>query len=191
MSKTSYALIAVMAAALLYMGAARVYQVYERKVAEREAAAVSAFSFQNVPVSLAAPQAQPVSYPVAFEPVPEDVYLEDAPLTEEQQIKQAQDTIVSILDDYKDDPNIRQFNRALAEATQGKVDNLGVLSGDKLAQILQENPQVGQIVSENMKNPEFAKTVQQIFTNPQFIESVKQLQGANLQKAMSQQTVDK
>lgn len=187
MSKTSYALIAVMAAALLYMGAARVYQVYERKVAEREAAAVSAFSFQNVPVSLAAPQAQPVSYPVAFEPVPEDVYLEDAPLTEEQQIKQAQDTIVSILDDYKDDPNIRQFNRALVEATQGKVDNLGVLSGDKLAQILQENPQVGQIVSENMKNPEFAKTVQQIFTNPQFIESVKQLQGANLQKNVKKQ----
>lgn len=187
MSKTSYALIAVMAAALLYMGAARVYQVYERKVAEREAAAVSAFSFQNVPVSLAAPQAQPVSYPVAFEPVPEDVYLEDAPLTEEQQIQQAQDTIVSILDDYKDDPNIRQFNRALAEATQGKVDNLGVLSGDKLAQILQENPQVGQIVSENMKNPEFAKTVQQIFTNPQFIESVKQLQGANLQKNVKKQ----
>lgn len=187
MSKTSYALIAVMAAALLYMGAARVYQVYERKVDEREAAAVSAFSFQNVPVSLAAPQAQPVSYPVAFEPVPEDVYLEDAPLTEEQQIKQAQDTIVSILDDYKDDPNIRQFNRALAEATQGKVDNLGVLSGDKLAQILQENPQVGQIVSENMKNPEFAKTVQQIFTNPQFIESVKQLQGANLQKNVKKQ----
>lgn len=103
--------------------------------------------------------------------MPEDVYLEDAPLTEEQQIKQAQDTIVSILDDYKDDPNIRQFNRALAEATQGKVDNLGVLSGDKLAQILQENPQVGQIVSENMKNPEFAKTVQQILQIPNLLKA--------------------
>ena len=179
MSKTSYALIAIMAAALLYMGAARVYQVYERKVAEREAAAVSSFSFQNVPVSLAAPQAEPVSYPVAFEP--------DAPLTEEQKVQQAQDTIVSILDDYKDDPNLQQFNRALSQATQGKVDNLGVLSGDGLAQILQENPQVGQVVAESMKNPEFAKTVQQIFTNPQFIESVKQLQGADLQKNVKKQ----
>lgn len=187
MSKTSYALIAIMAAALLYMGAARVYQVYERKVAEREAAAVSSFSFQNVPVSLAAPQAEPVSYPVAFEPAPEDVYLEDVPLTAEQKIQQAQDTIVSILDDYKDDPNLQQFNRALSQATQGKVDNLGVLSGDGLAQILQENPQVGQVVAESMKNPEFAKTVQQIFTNPQFIESVKQLQGADLQKNVKKQ----
>ena len=49
MSKTSYALIALMVAALLFMGAARGYP------------------FQNVPVSLAAPRAEPVSAPVLFQ----------------------------------------------------------------------------------------------------------------------------
>ncbi len=181
MSKTSYLLIVVMAGALLYMGALRGYQAYARKAAEKAAAAEangSAFTFQNVPVSLAAPMPEPVSRPVEFQAVQQPVYLENQPLSPEKQTQQAQETIASILADYQEDPTLQQFNKDLAAATQGRVNDLGALGGKELGRILQENPQVAEIVQKNMQNPEFAKTVQQIFSNPQFIQSVQQLQGA-------------
>ena len=151
MSKTSYALIGLMVA--------------------------HTFTFQNVPVSLAAPKPEPVSRPVAFAPVQSAIFLESAPLSEEQTTQQAQDTITSILDDYKEDPNLQKFNRELSAATHGDAADLGALSGGELVRILQENPQVRQVVQQNMQNPAFAKTVQEIFTNPQFVQSVQQLQG--------------
>ncbi|OUO57455.1 hypothetical protein [Candidatus Avelusimicrobium gallicola] len=180
MSKTSYCLIAIMLAALLYMGAVRGYQFYERRAAEKaaqDAVSGNAFTFQNVPVSLAAPRPEPVSRPVAFDPAQTAIFLESAPLSFDLQQQQAQETIESILMDYAQDPNIQKFNQELADATEGEADNLADLSGEKMLKILQENPQVGKVVQESMQNPEFAKTIEQIFTNPQFIESVKQLQG--------------
>lgn len=189
MSKVSYILIAVMLAALLYMGAVRGYQVYERKAAEKaaeEAANTGVFTFQNVPVTLAAPLPEPVSRPVVFDPSQTAIFLEDAPLSDERQKQQAQETIASILADYEQDPNIQKFNRDLAAATQGGVEDLGALGGVELVKILKENPQVGRVVQENMKNPAFAKTIEQIFTNPQFVESVKQLQGAGPVEAAPQ-----
>lgn len=183
MSKTSWTLVAVMVAALIYMGAVRLYQVYNRyaqQAAAEAAANANGFTFQNVPVSLAAPQPEPVSKPVAFAPAQSAIFLESAPLSEAQKTQQAQDTISSILDDYKQDPALQQFNKDLSAATQGSAADLGALSGVELVKILKENPQVSQVVQQHMQNPEFAKTIQQIFTNPQFIQSVQQLQGAAL-----------
>ena len=180
MSKKSYALIIIMLAALAYMGGFRLYQAYQRKAEQRaaEAAAGTAFTFQNVPVSLAAPMPEPVNRPVEFAPAQSAIFLEAGNLSEEQKNQQAQDTITSILEDYSQEPAMQKFNEDLAAATQGNVEGLGALSGVELVKILKENPQVSQVVQENMQDPDFAKTIQQIFTNPQFVESVKQLQGA-------------
>lgn len=182
MSKTSYVLIGIMVAALAYMGAVRIYQVYDRKAQQKaaeSAAQTATFTFQNVPVSLAAPKPEPVNRPVEFTPAQSAIFLESGVLSEEQKTRQAQETIVSILDDYKEDPHLQKFNKDLSAATKGGASDLGALSGVELVRILKENPQVRQVVQENMQNPEFAKTVQEIFTNPQFVQSVKQLQGAN------------
>ncbi|MBR4681948.1 MAG: hypothetical protein IKP06_01405 [Elusimicrobiaceae bacterium] len=180
MSKTSYTLIIIMLAALAYMGALRGYQLYERKTAqweEERQAAQGPFSFQQVPISLAAPQAEPTARPVVYkEGANADIFLEDKPLPTELQTKQAQDTIVSILDDFKDEPSVRSFNKDLAQATQGQAVDLSALGGGDLAQVLRDNPQIRQVVSKHMQDPEFAQKVQQIFSNPQFVESVRHLQ---------------
>lgn len=180
MSKTSYTLIIIMLAALAYMGALRGYQLYERKTAqweEERQAAQGPFSFQQVPISLAAPQAEPTARPVVFkEGANADIFLEDKPLPTELQTKQAQDTIVSILDDFKDEPSVQSFNKDLAQATQGQAVDLSALGGGDLAQVLRDNPQIQQVVSKHMQDPEFAQKVQQIFSNPQFVESVRHLQ---------------
>lgn len=190
MSKLSRVLIMIMAAALMYMGAVRGYQLYQRKTAQWEEERIreqGAFSFQNVPVSLAAPQAEPMSRPVLFEPSRhKDVFLEDAPLAPEQEVRQAQDTIASILEDYKDDGSLQSFNRDLAAATQGQALDLSALSGGDLGKVLQDNPEVGKVVGKYMQNPDFAQTVQQILTNPQFVKSVQDLQRRGAPAAAAQ-----
>ncbi len=184
MSKKSYVLIVIMLAALAYMGALRGYQFYERKTAqweEERAATQGAFSFQQVPISLAAPQAEPISQPVVFRPgTTADVFLEDKPLPDELETQQAQDTIISILDDFKNEPVIQSFNADLVQATQGQAADLSALGGGDLAQVLKDNPQISQVVAKHMQDPEFAKKIQQIFSNPQFVESVRQLQQKGL-----------
>ena len=194
MSKLSYTLIAIMAAALIFMGAVRGYQLYQRKTAqweEERALAQDAFSFQNVPVSLAAPQAEVMPFPVRFDASShQDVFLEDAPLAPEQEVRQAQDTIASILEDYKDDENLRSFNRELAAASSGRAVDLSALSGGDLHQLLQANPEISSVVSKHMQNPDFAKTVQQILTNPQFIKSVQDLQRAGAEASSAQKKAE-
>lgn len=194
MSKLSYFCIAVMAAALIFMGAVRGYQLYQRKAAqweEERLAQEGAFTFQNVPVSLAAPQAQPVSAPVRFNPAATaDVFLEDAPLAPEQEVRQAQDTIASILQDYQDDEKLQSFNRDLAAATQGKAVDLRALSGGNLAQVLKDNPEISRVVGKHMQNPDFAQTVQQILTNPQFVKSVRDLQRGGSPAASAQKKAE-
>jgi len=179
MSKTSYALIAVMITALLFMGAVRGYEFYAARAAQEQAeleANTQPFTFHNVPLQLAPPQAEPVSRPVLFSQRKEDIFLEDPPLSQEDQIKQAKDTIKSILEDYKDDPNLRAFNQELQQVTKDQAVDVSALGGENLPQLLQKNPQISGVVSKHMQNPDFAQIMQQIFSNPQFIDSVKQLQ---------------
>ena len=180
MSKTSYTLIGLMVAALLYMGAARLYEKWERHVEAQNAADLvngEPFTFQHVPVSLAAPQAQPMQEPVKYQrPLPE-IYLEDTPLTEEQKDAQARDTLVSIVEDFKEDPSVAQFNQDLQAATKGNMQNLADLSSQNLAQFVQQNPQIRQVVQKHLNNKDFSAKINEIFSNPQFQQSVRQLQG--------------
>ena len=206
MSKVSYGCIAIMLTALLYMGAVRGYQFYVQKAAqweeERQQQPDVEFSFQKVPVSLAAPQAEPVARLQVFPAqatsiniLPEskkapttpqlvapastgtqDIFLEDAPLPPAQAVQQAQETLRSIVQDYKNEPEIKSFNRELSQATQGKAVDLSALGTGDLSQILQDNPQIQTVVTKHMQDPNFAQKIQQILSNPQFIESVRQLQ---------------
>lgn len=204
MSKASRLLIAIMLTALLFMGAVRGYQFYQSKVAqweeERQNQAAAAFTFQDVPVSLAAPQADIVPMPVVLPAdvtsmnilpengaVPEqkpkaksvptqEVFLEDTPLSAEDETRQAKDTLRSIVQDYKNEPEIKSFNQELAQVTNGQAVDLSSLSTGDLRQVLKDNPQIQAVVSKHMQDPDFAKKVQQILSNPQFVRSVQQLQ---------------
>ena len=180
MSKTSYALIGMMVAALLYMGAARLYEKWEQRIEAQNAAALvdgEPFSFQQIPVSMAAPQADPMQAPVKYQRVVPEIYLEDTPLTEPQKNQQAQDTLASIVEDFKADPAVAQFNQDLQTATQGNMQNLADLSSQNLAQFVQQNPQIVQVVQKHLNNKDFAAKINEIFSNPQFQQSVRQLQG--------------
>ncbi len=205
MSKISYLCIAIMVTALLFMGAVRGYRFYAQKAAqweeERQHQTDAAFSFQQVPVSLAAPQAEPVSRPevlpadaTSMSILPESqkapatpqavpsatpgqgVFLEDAPLSPEQAVQQAQDTLRSIVRDYKNEPEIKSFNQELSQVTQGQLLDLSSLGQGDLRQVLRDNPQIQAVVNKHMQDPAFAQKVQQILSNPQFVESVRQLQ---------------
>ena len=180
MSKTSYALIGLMVAALLYMGAACLYEKWKQRVEAQNAAALvdgEPFSFQQVPLSLAAPQAEPMQAPVKYQRAAPEIYLEDTPLSQEQKDQQAQDTLASIVEDFKADPAVARFNQDLQTATQGSMQNLADLSSQNLAQFVQQNPQIMQIIQKHMNNKDFAAKINEIFSNPQFQQSVKQLQG--------------
>lgn len=181
MSKTSYALIGLMVAALLCMGAVRLYEKWEQYVEAQKAAAlaeVDPFSFQHVPVSLAAPQIEPMQTPVKYQRTLPEIYLEDTPMTKEQKDEQAQDTLVSIVEDFQTDPAIAQFNQDLQIATQGNMQDLADLSSQNLAQFIEQNPQVKQIIQKHLNNKDFAEKINEIFSNPQFQQSVRQLQGS-------------
>lgn len=169
-----------MVAALLYMGTARLYEKWEQHIEAQNAAALAdgePFSFQQVPLSLAAPQAQPMQAPVQYQRALPEIYLEDAPLSQEQKDQQAQETLASIVDDFKADPAVAQFNKDLQTATQGNMQNLADLSSQNLAQFIKQNPQIMQVVQKHLNNKDFAAKINEIFSNPQFQQSVKQLQG--------------
>lgn len=191
MSKTSYFLLTLIAAALIYMGVVRLQEWRAERQEIQEIADKNdgnPFTFQKVPVSLAAPEVELMPKPVKYRrPLPE-IYIEDAPLTEQQQIEQAQETISSIVEDFKDDPAVVQFNQDLQEASSGEVKDLADLSTQNLEQILQKNPEIAQVVAKHTQNVDFAKVLQEIFENPQFQQSVKELQGesAAMQKQSAQ-----
>ena len=179
MSKTSKFLIAVMITALIFMSAVRVYQAVSRIRAERQERAArenSAFRFQNLPISLQAPQPQLMQLPVTYTPPAEEILLEDPPLREEQQVRQARQTITSIVDDFRQEEALENFNNRLREVSGGKIQNLDDLSTKNLNEILKTNPEIQGVVSAHLQNPDFAKIIEEIFSNPQFQQSVARLQ---------------
>lgn len=191
MSKVSYCLIALIMTALLFMGAVRVHEWYTQRQEEQEIASQNdgnPFTFQQVPVSLAAPEVEWVQDPVQYKRTYPEIYLEDAPLTPEQQAQQAQETISSIVEDFKNDPAMVEFNEELQAASNGEVKDLVDLSTQNLQQILQQNPEISHIVEKHAKDVDFAKVLKEIFENPQFQQSVKELQGESplMQKQAAQ-----
>ena len=176
MSKTSYFLIGIMVAVTVLMGALHGYRAFTQYRERR--AELAAPTFQEVPVSMAAPQADFTPPPIRYAPENnQDVFLEDASLSPEQEAEQADLTVRSILADYAGDSVMQQFNRDLSSATQGQATGLADLSGPKLQDLMQAHPQVAQVVQKYMKNPDFSAAVEQIFSNPQYVQSVRVLQG--------------
>ena len=169
-----------MITALVYMGAVR---WHERQEALQEQAREDAmqdgepFSFQNIPVSLAVPEPEPMSAPVPYKrPLPE-IYMGDTPLAPAQQQIQSLDTIHSIMQDFNAEQSLAQFNEELQQVSKGQVNDLEDLSTQNLAQIIQENPEIFEVVQKHLKNPDFQQIISQIFENPQFQQSVQTLQG--------------
>ena len=110
----------------------------------------------------------------------QDIFLEEAPLNNQQEVQQAQDTIESILADFREDPNLQAFKKDRKDATDGNAVDLRGLSHGNLSEILQQNPEISAVVTKHMQNPDFAKTIEQIFSNPQFVESIQALQRQQL-----------
>ncbi len=179
MSKTSYALIALIMAALVYMGAVRLHEAYLRNRQARQEASQqdgNPFTFQNIPVSLAAPQEEFSPAPVEYRPHENEVFLEDTPLSPLQQRKQAQDTIASIMADFQQETALAGFEQEIRQVSHGRVNGLADLSTQPLDPIMQTYPEISGVVSKHLKNPDFSKAIDEIFQNPQFQQSVKQLQ---------------
>ena len=191
MSKTSYFLLALITAALIYMGAVRWQQWRAEKREKQEIASQNdgtPFTFQQVPISLAAPEVELMKTPVKYQRSYPEIYLEDAPLAPQQQAEQAQKTIVSIVEDFKNEPAVAQFNQDLQKASSGEVKDLVDLSTQNLQELLTKNPEIGQVVQKHSADVNFAKVLKEIFENPQFQQSVKELQekGAATQKQPAQ-----
>ena len=175
MSKLSRFFIIVIIAGLAFITGVRWYRAYEQK-AEQEAAEESiGTTFQNVPVQWGPAEIENS----VLQPLPtyeKEVFLEDK-LNPQQQQQQAQQTIASILSDYKENPPIKAFHQDMQEATGQEDLTLEQLSSGNIGAILQQYPQLQQVLTKHVQDPEFSKTLQEIFNNPQFVESVKTLQG--------------
>lgn len=172
MSKTSYALICIMAAALCYMGAVRAYQFYQEKVETQQQTRDAQSLLSHV---VEADDTE--SVPALWHAPAEDIFLEEKPLSQIQKEQQAKETIESIVNDYRMLPALRQFHADLEAVTKGEVKQLDDLSKSNLAQVLAENPEIKSVVSKHMQSEDFAAVLQQIFSNPQFQQSVQDLQG--------------
>jgi hypothetical protein len=174
MSKTSYALICIMMAALCYMGAVRAYQFYQSKVEAQQE------MYGNTSLSRLAEADNTESVPTLWQAPAEDIFLEEKPLSQVKKEQQAKETIQSILNDYRMNPALRKFHADLEEATHGQVKRLDDLSGSNLANIMAEHPEIRSVVSKHMQSADFAAALQQIFSNPQFQQSVQDLQGKSI-----------
>ena len=178
MSKTSWFYVCAMVAIVTFVGATRGYRAYENYKQQKEEEAVSDFTFQNIPITLGAPQAEPASKPVPYMPqATQDIFLGDTALPPEQETKQADLTLQSIFDDYRADPALVAFNQELSRLTQGQANSLEDLSGPRLTAVIQTHPEVQQLIQKHLQNPQFSMIVGQIFSNPQYVQSVQVLQG--------------
>ncbi|MBR2865097.1 MAG: hypothetical protein IKJ44_05445 [Elusimicrobiaceae bacterium] len=178
MSKTSRFFLMVIIAGLAFIAAVRVYRAYEKRAQEEAAEFTPTDTFNNVPINFTPePEEPPVYGVLPQEAAVNEVYLEDAPLSAQAQHTQAEQTITSILNDYSQTPQMKAFYQDLQQATGQSGITLAQLSGPELGKMLQQYPQVQQVIAKHAQDPEFAKMMQEIFTNPQFIKSVAVLQG--------------
>lgn len=178
MSKTSWFYICAMAAIIASVGVINGYRAYEKYKLQKEEESFSDFTFQNVPITLGMPQAEPAARPIPYNPqMQQDVFLGDIPLSPEKETQQADLTLQSIFSDYQNDSALQTFNRELAQLTQGEALSLQALSGPRLTAVVQKYPEVEHLIKKHMQNPQFAAVVGQIFANPQYVQSVQVLQG--------------
>ena len=165
---------------LAFIASLHLYRAYERYAqAQKEDPSFATQTFNQVPVSYEPVEPEvPVYKRYPEEGQIQEVYLEDTPLAPEVAKEQARQTVKSILADYQQDEKVQAFYADLQKST-GKDITLADLSGENLATLLQQHPQLQEVVSRYSKDPEFAKTLQAIFANPQFVQSVMILQQGN------------
>ncbi len=177
MSKLSRFLIGVIIAGLAFITGLHLYRAYERYAqAQQESQPFATQTFNQVPVSFQPMEPEvPVYKRYPEDEQPQEIYLEDAPLTPEAAKEQARQTVKSILADYQKDEKVQAFYAELQKST-GQDIKLEDLSGENLGALLQQHPQLQEVISKYTKDPEFAKTLQEIFANPQFVQSVMILQ---------------
>ncbi len=178
MSKKSRFFLWVIIVGLAFIAGVRAYRMYEGYVQAQLEAQPPTITFNNVPVRRLPPQPEEQVYKRwTEEPAQKEFYLENPPLDAEQEKEQARATVASILSDYKNNPEIQSFYADLQQVTGRRDIDLTALSGENLTQLIQQYPQMQQVIAEHAKDPAFAQTIQEIFQNPQFIQSVKVLQG--------------
>lgn len=182
MSKTSRFFLTVIVVGLAFIAGVRLYRAYESYAAQQaQEEETATHTFNNVPIDYRpSVEQEPVLKQLPQEGEKQEIFLEDAPLPPQQARQQAQETIVSVLNDYRQDPKIQAFYDDLKNAT-GEDITLAQLSGTDLAHLLQTYPQLQAVIAKHAQDPEFAKTLQEIFTNPQFVQSVAILQNTSNQ----------
>ncbi len=177
MSKTSRFFLTIIIVGLAFIAGVRVYRMYESYVAQQIEEEPATYTFHNVPIDYTPASPQMPVFAKLPDIKEEEIFLEDAPLGPEAIKQQAQETLISVLNDYKQNPKIQAFYADLRKAT-GEEITLAQLSGAELPRLLQQYPQLQQVLTKHVQDPEFAKILQEIFANPQFIQSVAVLQNA-------------
>ena len=171
MSKLSWFYIVIITAGLVFIAGVREYRSHQEKV-QAELAAAQEAQYQPAPELVATA----IQLPVFERVVPKtEIYLEDVKLPPALNREQARQTIVSILDDYRDDVNLQAFYTDLQKSTGQKID-LADLSGENMPRLMRRYPQITQIIEQHAQNEAFSKVLEEIFSNPQFVRSVAILQ---------------
>ena len=75
---------------------------------------------------------------------------------------------------------MQAFVADLRKATGREDIDLAVLSTEQLGSLMQQYPQLQQVIAQYAKDPQFAQMLQEIFSNPQFVSSVQVLQGTKV-----------
>lgn len=176
MSWTSRFFAGIIVVGLAWITAIHLYRMYEERLPQEDVNSVGRI-FHQVPVQLKdqAPDEAALFLPWSFYGKNRDVYLEDTPLEAEQQREQARQTLRSILADYKDNEKLRAFYADLKQGTGQDLD-LVSLSTEQLPVLLQQYPQIQDVMAKHSQDPEFTAVLQEVFNNPQFVRSVMILQ---------------
>ena len=176
MSKLSRFLISVIITGLAFIAGMHMYHAYEQTVSDQRAQEEELGQSITQGTSLSAPSLQlPVFRGGSAETLLKEIYLQDTPLPADLNKEQARQTLRSILDDYRENPQLQDFYEDLRRNT-GESLTLSDLSGENMKDLLIKHPQIQEIIARHSKDPQFVKTLQEIFSNPQFIHSVAVLQ---------------
>lgn len=172
MSKLSRLYIFIIVTGLLFISGVRFYRTHGPRLR-------ALWTMQQTPVALPSSPVPPVMQLPVFERFATqentEIYLQDTALPAELNREQARQTIISILDDYKDNQPLQAFYADLRQST-GQTISLADLSGERMELLLKRYPQISQIIEQHAQDPAFSQVLQEIFTNPQFVRSVAVLQ---------------
>ncbi len=177
MSKLGRISLVIMILGLAFIASLRLYRSYEEQVKADQENMGAAMTFNQVAVHHEPAEVETPVYqrlPIDDRLI-KDIFLEDPALPAEQAQEQARATINSILEDYRENPQLREFYKEVKETTGQKID-LSAMSQGNMGELLKQYPQLQEIINRHTQDPQFAATIQEIFSNPEFVRSVIILQ---------------